>query len=50
MDFHRHSLSTIAAGKYEDKEKCESFRIKYFVMRTADFVLTDLHGVNIAMA
>lgn len=39
MDFHSNkSLDKSLGGKYEDKEKCESIRIKYFLMRKADFV------------
>lgn len=35
MDFHSQYYR---GGKYEDKEKCDSVRIKYFVMRTVDLV------------
>lgn len=35
--FHFHMFNIIALGKYEDKEKCESVRIKYFLMRTVAF-------------
>jgi hypothetical protein len=36
-------------GKYEDKEKCVSFRIKYFVMRTVGSVIVCRHGADIVM-